>query len=314
MCKRGISKLADNYFYESNDLNMRKALGKGLGALIPDADRQSGATRAAAKPNRIPIEQIAPSRFQPRITFDDTHLQQLVESIRTQGIIEPLILRPAPEGSSTRYELVAGERRWRAAQKAGLEMVPVVIREMTDREALETALTENLQREDLNAIEEARAYRMLIDEFSMTQEEVASRVGVDRVTVTNALRLLKLESEIQDDIIWGRITAGHSRALLQVDGVARKQLHKQVIEKGLSVREAEAIARKISEKADSKRPPQSKSEADDKIISAINDLEEKLRAELGTKVVIRLGKRGGSVEIMFANKDQLEGICHRIME
>lgn len=294
-------------------MTSRKVLGKGLGALIPGAAQ--GAGRDTARPNSVGIEMISPSRLQPRIAFDDELLDELAESIRRQGVIEPLIVRPAPEGSDAQFELVAGERRWRAAQKAGLDRVPVIIREMTDREALETALTENLQREDFNPIEEARAYRMLVDDFGLKQEEVASRIGLDRVTITNALRLLKLDAEIQEDIIWGRLTAGHARALLQVDGLARKQLHKRIVERGESVREAELMARKLSGAAANKgKSKPAAFSPDPQTETALKSLEERLTRSLGTKVLIRVGKRGGCVEIKFADKDQLEGICHRLME
>ena len=293
-------------------MSSRKVLGKGLGALIPGAGQ--GAGRETARPNSIGIEQICPSRFQPRIAFDDELLEELAESIRRQGIIEPLIVRPAPEGLDAPFELIAGERRWRAAQKAGLDHVPVIIREMSDREALETALTENLQREDLNPIEAARAYRMLVDDFGLTQEEVASRVGVDRSTVTNSLRLLKLDAAIQEDIIWGKLSAGHARALLQVEGAARRELHRKIIERGNSVREAELLARKLAGVVPAKSKDKSHGSLDAQTDLALKSLEERLTRSLGTKVMIRIGKRGGCVEIRFANRDQLEDICHRFME
>jgi len=289
-------------------LSARKALGKGLGALIPGAG-EGKETHKASAPNRVGIERIGPSKYQPRLDFDEVRLDQLAESIRAQGVIEPLVVRPSSDGADAPYELIAGERRWRAAQKAGLDMVPVVIREMDDREALETALTENLQREDLNPIEEARAYRMLIDEFELTQEQTAARVGADRSTVANALRLLKLDAAVQDDIIWGKLSAGHARALLQLEGTDRKKLHKLIIERELSVRATEATARKMADNTGKKA-----SKTDTDISAAIKQLEERLARELGTKVVIRTGKRGGSVEIKFADNKQLEGICHRLME
>jgi len=293
-------------------VSARKALGKGLGALIPGAE--GGAAKGATRTNSVGIEQISPSRFQPRIAFEEELIEELAESIRSQGVIEPLIVRPAPDGTETPFELVAGERRWRAAQKAGVDSVPVIVREMSDREALEMALAENLQREDLNPVEEARAYRMLADEFGLRQEEVAARVGVDRSTVANALRLLKLEASIQDDIVWGNISAGHARALLQLGGAARRELHKKIIDSKLSVREAELLARKIIEKESEKPKNKAEGAEENRTASAIEDLEERLSRALGTKIVIRMGKRGGRLEIKFSNKDQLEGICNRIME
>ena len=300
-------------------MSARKALGKGLGSLIPGAEKKAG--RGTTPPGRssgpgtVGIEQITPSRYQPRISFDDEMIEELAESIRGQGIIEPLVVRPLEKESSSgaSFELVAGERRWRAAQKAKLSEVPVVVKELSDKEALEMGLTENLQREDLSPIEEARAYRMLIDEFELKHEEAAARIGVDRSTVTNALRLLKLDADIQDDIVWGRLTAGHARALLQADDAARKKLHKLIIEKELSVRQAESMARKLSN-AHTKKTPGKPGEADSAIAAALKDLEYRLTRFLGSKVVIRISKRGGSLEIKFTNKDQLEGICNRIME
>jgi len=294
-------------------VSARKALGKGLGALIPGAESGEGVKKTAG-PVMVGIEEISPSRFQPRISFDDQALEELAESIRNQGVIEPLVVRHAPEGTDTAYELVAGERRWRAAQKTGADSVPVILRDMTDREALEMALTENIQRENLNPLEEARAYRMLIDEFGIKQDEVARRVGVDRSTVANALRLLKLEAEIQEDIVWGKISAGHARALLQVEGEDRKKLHKKIASLGLSVRQAETAARRLAAERARKAATGNKDDEKARRDVVLKDLEERLSRSLGAKVVIKRGKRGGSIEIKFAGESQLEGICHRLLE
>lgn len=293
-------------------MSARKALGKGLGALIPGAESGEGA-RKAARPVMVGIEEISPSRFQPRIAFDEQALDELAESIRAQGVIEPLLVRHAPEGAGTTYELIAGERRWRAAQKIGADTVPVIVRDISDREALELGLTENIQRENLNPVEEARAYRMLIDEFGIKQDEVARRVGVDRSTVANALRLLKLEASIQDDIVWGKISAGHARALLQLEGDARNKLRKKIISKGLSVRQAESAARKLMTESAQKTAAGEKDEKE-RFDAALRDLEERLSRSMGAKVVIKKGKRGGTIEIKFAGEAQLQGICNRLLE
>ncbi len=293
-------------------MSARKALGKGLGALIPGAESGEGA-RKTARPTMVGIEEISPSRFQPRIAFDEQALDELAESIRSQGVIEPLVVRYAPEGSETTYELVAGERRWRAAQKIGADSVPVILRDMSDREALELGLTENIQRENLNPVEEARAYRMLIDQFGIKQDEVATRVGVNRSTVANALRLLRLESDIQDDVVWGKLSAGHARALLQLEGETRNKLRKKIIAQGLSVRQAETAARKLMTEAE-KKAAKGKDEQKERRDAAIKDLEERLSRSLGTRVVIKKGKRGGSIEIKFAGESQFEGICNRLLE
>lgn len=291
-------------------MSTRKALGKGLGALIPGAE----AGTSVREPRTIPIERIVPNRHQPRMGFNEEAIEKLAESIREQGILEPLIVRPASTPDAD-YELVAGERRWRAAMKAGLERVPVVVKDLSDREALEIALTENLQREDLNPVEEANGYRILQDEFKMTQEEIAKRVGVDRSTVSNALRLLKLEDYILKDLAEGKLTAGHARALLAVEGEARQILWKEIISKNLTVRQAELLSQKPAlkpgrpiAKIDAKAVQRSREFED-----ALKNMEERLSKALGGKVKITLFGRGGKIEIKFSTREELEGIFDRIL-
>lgn len=285
-------------------MSTRKALGKGLGALIPHAEG-AGAGR---EQRFIPIDRIIPNRRQPRMGFDEKAIEGLAESIREQGVIEPLILRPvsAPEAD---YEVVAGERRWRAAMKAGLDKVPAIVMELSDREALELALTENIQREELNPIEEARGYQMLKDEFSMTQDDISRRVGVDRSTVANMLRLLKLEDPIQRDIAKGSLSPGHARALLVLEGEIREWLWKEITKKGLTVRQAELISQKPRFKSGTAGEKSREAAID----AALDEMAARLSQLLGAKVKIRMGQRGGAIEIRFANRSEMEGIFDRIL-
>lgn len=285
-------------------MTTRKALGKGLGALIPNAEGS-----AAGRDQRfVPIDRIIPNRRQPRMGFDEKAISGLAESIREQGVLEPLILRPISSPGAD-FELVAGERRWRAAQKVGLDKVPAIIRELSDREALELALTENIQREELNAIEEAHGYRMLNDEFGMTQDDISKRVGVERSTVANMLRLLKLDEPIQMDIAKGALSPGHARALLALEGEIREWLWREIVKKGLTVRQAELISQKPRFKAGT-AGEKSRAAAID---AALEEMETRLSQVLGTKVKIRMGRRGGAIEIRFANRNEMEGIFDRIL-
>src|SRR3990170_4699047 len=215
----------------------KMGLGKGLSALIPVATPQPvQASKNQGTTSEVEIDKISPSPFQPRRAFDEIKLQELAMSIRNQGIIQPLVVRPKGE----RFELIAGERRWRAAMKAGLDRVPVVVREASDHDALQLALIENLQREDLNPIEEATGYRRLQEEFTWSQEEVAEKVGKSRPTVANALRLLSLPSEVQQEVASGNLPAGQARALLGLQGEAViMTAYREVIAKALSTRETE---------------------------------------------------------------------------
>ncbi len=276
----------------------RRALGRGLGALIPGAGLvpETGVTE-------IPVDRIRPNSLQPRAGFDREPLAELEASIREHGVLQPVLLRP----SGDRYELVAGERRWRAAVAAGLSSVPAVVRQMDDRNALEVALVENLQREDLNPMERARAYRRLIDEFGLTQEQVARRVGRSQPTIANAVRLLSLPAEVQASLEAGRITEGHARALLAIPDPERLLLVWRKVEaRGMSVREteAEAARRLISREIGAKR------KARDPELSVI---EQTLRESLGAPVSLRVKRGGGGeIRIAFFSTDDLERLVEAL--
>ena len=218
----------------------RMALGKGLGALLPEFGQGESKTLLYCG-----IEEIVPNPSQPRKHFDESKLQELAESIREKGILEPLLVRRTDQG----YELIVGERRWRAAQKAGLREVPVLVKEVEGRDAFEISLIENLQREDLNPIEEAEAFKHLIEEFNISQDDLSKRIGKDRTTITNTLRLLKLPLEVRNQLLQNRITSGHARALLSLENKEKqKELCALIIKKGLSVREAERLAKQWAAK------------------------------------------------------------------
>ena len=249
----------------------RPALGKGLGALIPEAEE-----RTAEIPPLLRDRGDRPNRSQPRKHFDDARLDDLAQSIREKGILEPLIVRKTGQG----YEIVIGERRWRAAQRAGLKEVPVIVREAEGREVLEIMLIENLQRENLNPLDEAEGYRRLIEEFELNQEDLASRLGKDRSTVANTLRLLKLPGPVKEELLHDRITAGHARAILALEDEGKqKELCRLLpLAKGLSVREAEALARTLS------RPPKKSLLSDrekEAIASQLSALQDALKRCLG---------------------------------
>lgn len=272
----------------------RQALGRGLEALLPVGREEPGILE-------IPLAKIRPSTFQPRKRFDDAKLDELAASIRTRGVLSPVIVRQTPDG----YELVAGERRVRAAERAGLDRVPAVVREMSNAEMLEVALIENLQREDLNPVEEAEVYRRLVEEFNLTQEEIASRVGKDRASVANTLRLLKLPPRIREDLIEGRLSAGHGRALLALEG--RDLLLKAreaILRRSLSVRATELLVKRLkAAPADRARRRQG---------GALAAAEEQLRRALATKVrIVRQGRRG-RIEVEFYSEEDLERLIEKI--
>lgn len=281
----------------------RIALGKGLGALLPELGQAEPKTLLYCG-----IEEIVPNRSQPRKHFDESRLQELAESIKEKGILEPLIVRRAEQG----YELIVGERRWRAAQKAGLKEVPVLVKETERREALEISLIENLQREDLNPIEEAEAFKGLIEEFNISQEDLSKRIGKDRTTVTNTLRLLKLPLEVRDHLLQNRITSGHARAILSLENKEKqKELCALIIKRGLSVREAEAIAKRWSEKPKKSIAP-AKKRGD--LESQLRSLRDSMMKHLGTKVhILQKGKRG-KIEIEYYSPEDLERIVETILK
>jgi ParB family chromosome partitioning protein len=286
-----------------------KGLGRGLDALIPN-----GPPKEPEPPKIIvvekegsrdffqcPIEKIAPSGEQPRKSMDDEKLAELAESIKNQGIIQPLIVRK--EGDI--FRLIAGERRWRAAQKAGLLEVPVVIKETSRKDAFELALVENIQREDLNPIEEAEAYQRLIDEFAHTQESVATRVGKDRTTVTNVLRLMQLPKTTKDYVARGDLSAGHGRAILALDNKEMiDATAKEVFEKNLSVRQTEALVKKLNGDGEPEKKPQPAFRDS----AEIRSLAEELQRHFGARVSIRDRgeKRGGFIEIPYKDYKELD--------
>jgi ParB family chromosome partitioning protein len=277
----------------------RPALGRGLGALIP-----GGSPSERKGVMNLGIEEIRPNRAQPRRHFDDAHIEELAESIRSKGVLLPLIVRRASEG----YVLVAGERRWRAAQKAGLRELPVMVREVTEKEAFEIALIENIQREDLNPVEEAEAYKRLIEEHGLTQEELAARVGKDRSTVANALRLLRLPEAIKQAIVAGQLSMGHARALLAVadEGDLRKAAAR-VIAENLSVRAAEALVQRLK----SKRLPREKRDGHGG--TQVRHLVEKLQRKLGAKVELKDKGGSGTLEIRYGSLQELDLVLAAIL-
>lgn len=277
----------------------RPALGKGIGALLSSAT-QDGRHKYFV----CPVEELKPHHQQPRKTFDDAKMAELAASIREKGVIQPLVVRHAGD----HYQIIAGERRWRAAQKAGLKEIPVVIQDVSEDWALEMALIENIQREDLNPIEEAEAYRNLMSNFELSQEEVAKRVGRERPTVANSLRLLRLPEEVQQDVVAGRLTMGHARALLAMDDFERiKEARDQVIKKQFSVRQTEVFVKKLKGSVHKKSPR--KPNVDPELV----DLTTRIQRSLGTKVSIlpqARGGKGGKIEIKYYSFEELE----RLME
>ena len=268
----------------------KTGLGKGMGALLPVMEKEQTSYFIC------PIEDIKPNKAQPRKTFTTDKLEELAASIREKGVIQPLVV--IKKGGH--YEIIAGERRWRAAQKAGLHEVPVVIQDVSENTALEMALIENIQREDLNAIEEAHAYRALMEKIDLSQEEMAKRVGKDRSTVANSLRLLKLPEEIQRDLIAERLSMGHARALLALDQPELlRKAREEIIKKHLSVRGAEALVKRL------KNPPPKKSKGETR---EVVELVELLKKRFQTKIEIRSGGRCGKIEISFSGKDELSRI------
>ena len=289
----------------SDKRNERRGLGRGLSALMADVG-VAGADEPP-RPRRpdlsVPVESLAPNPDQPRRDFDAAALEELAASIREKGIIQPLIVRPRGESG---YEIVAGERRWRAAQLAQLHEVPVLVREFSDTEVLEIAIIENIQRADLNPVEEAMGYRQLMERFGHTQERLAEALSKSRSHIANLLRLLTLPDEVQLHMREGRLSAGHARALITTPDPAA--LARQVIAKGLSVRETEALARKAAApKSDRPATPRVEKDADTKV------LEQDLSAALGMSVSIdHRGHDGGVVTIRYRDLDQLDRLCQHL--
>ena len=282
----------------------KRGLGRGLSALIPDAAESKAETKSDVSNIKVDIDRISPSPFQPRRRFDETKIEELASSIRNQGIIQPLVVRP--KGDS--YELIAGERRWRAAMKAGLSEVPVVIREASDQEALQLALVENLQREDLNPIEEASGYRRLQEEFQWSQEEMAEKVGKSRPAIANAMRLLALPAEVQHEVASGDLPVGQARALL---GLQSEPLIisscREVIARGLSTRETEKLVRHLMSGRRRRRQVSL-------IDPDLKSIAEELQRSLGTRVrlIPKARSTKGKIEIEYYTLVDLERIIHAI--
>ncbi len=291
--------------------NKRPALGRGLGALIPGAQHQ------AAPPTPIrrdyfecAIEDVHPTADNPRQRFDEQKLNELAESIKNQGLVQPLVVRQRSSQEGGGFWLIAGERRWRAAQRAGLKSVPVVVKEVQAKEAYELTLVENLQREDLNPIEEAEAYQRLSSEFGYTQEQLALRVGKDRATVANALRLLKLPQKVRNLVASDELQMGHARALLGLDdNPAIERAAARVVQKQLSVRQTEDLVRR--ERGDGK--PKKPSTTPEPTAST-RDLEHKLERAFGTKVrLVQKSTQAGRIEIDYHSLDQLDSILDKLL-
>ena len=306
----------------------RTGLGKGLGAIFGDEVMESAAeeqeakhqakSKSAQEPEKkeeendigkelmVKVTAIEPNREQPRKDFNEEAMEELAESMKVFGVLQPLLVQKKGDY----YEIIAGERRWRAAKLAGLKEVPVVIREYTKQQTMEIALIENVQREDLNPIEEAKAYQRLIQEFELKQEEIAARVGKNRVTITNSMRLLKLDERVQDLLVQNQITGGHARALLSVeDGQLQYELAGKIIAENLSVRETEKLVKSLSKK----KNPKEKKVEDESLTLIFRDLEERMKSAMGTKVSInRKDKNKGRVEIEYYSESELERIVELI--
>jgi ParB family chromosome partitioning protein len=292
----------------------KRGLGRGLDALLGGASRDAylepreegaGEKTAPAPPTSLPVDLIQRGRHQPRRDFDPDSLRELADSIAAQGVIQPIVVRPVEEG---RYEIVAGERRWRASQQAGLQEIPVVIREVDEQTAMAVALIENIQRDDLNPLEEAGALHRLLHDFGLTHQQVAQAVGKSRTTVTNLLRLLELEDVVKAMIESRQLEMGHARALLGLKGEPQREAARQVISRGLSVRETEKLVRRLQGVAEERPKPEPSREDPN-----VRRLQEDLAERLGARVQIKQASRGkGQLVINYSSMDELEGILAHI--
>lgn len=289
----------------------RPALGRGLSALIPNTPppptREHAAQVERPRAQELDIDLLVPNPRQPRLQMDETKLEELAQSIRANGVIQPIVVRRAGD----HYEIVAGERRWRASQRAGLLKIPVAVKEIPDDKLLEVALIENIQRENLSPIEEAQAYRRLTDELEMSQEDIARQVGKDRATVSNYMRLLRLPAEVRTALNEGALTMGHARALLSLtDDASQRRVGRDVIARGLSVRDTETLVKRELEATPSDKPKPEPPRIDPNTRAA----EDQLKLALGTRVrIIRKGKRG-RIEIDFTSEEELQRIFELLTE
>lgn len=294
-----------------------RGLGKGLDSLIPDAVGEAKAKKEATKivqdsdsnanatETLVKITAVEPNRKQPRKTFDEDSLQELSDSIKQVGLIQPILVQDRKD----HYEIIAGERRWRAAKLAGLKEVPVIIRDYSEQEIMEISLIENIQREDLNPIEEAQAYKRLLTEFNLKQDEVAERVSKSRTAVTNSIRLLKLDDKVQQMVIDDMISTGHARALLSIENAEEQyELAQKIFDEKLSVREVEKLVKNLH------KPEKPKKKPDDKTLQIIyQDIEDKLKQKLSTKVTVTSkGEGSGKIEIEFYNHEDLDRLLEMI--
>jgi ParB family chromosome partitioning protein len=280
-----------------------KGLGRGLDALLGGSDRKS---RDEESMREIAVASLQPGRYQPRTRMDDASLAQLADSVRARGVIQPIVVRPVDGGQ---YEILAGERRWRAARMAGLERIPAVVREVPDEAALGIGLIENIQREDLNPIEEANGLKRLIDEFKLTHDEVAQAIGRSRAGVTNLLRLLELAAAVQEMVQDGRIDMGHARALVALPKARQVELAQRIAQQGLSVREAERLVQAASSAPRAGRPSAARLDADSR------RLQEELSERLGATVKLKPRRGGkGSVVIDYSSLDELQGIVAKLRD
>ncbi|HEX7964415.1 MAG TPA: ParB/RepB/Spo0J family partition protein [Gammaproteobacteria bacterium] len=285
----------------------RKGLGRGLDALLGGealAPANVAEAGAGGELRQLPLDRMQRGKYQPRRDMKEEALKELADSISKQGIVQPIVVRPI---DGKRYEIIAGERRWRAAQMAGLETVPAVVREVSDKAAMAMALIENIQRADLNPLEEAEAMQRLINEFSITHQEAAEAVGRSRVMVSNLLRLLELSREVQDLVRQGALEMGHARALLALKGASQTAAARQVVDRGLTVRDTERLVRNKLKEAGETRAPQGKKTDPD-----VSRLERTLSEKLGAKVVVEGKGKGGKLVIHYSSLDELDGILAHI--
>jgi len=276
-------------------------LGRGLDALLGSA-LEASAPSGREELKQLPVDLLQRGKYQPRTHMSSAALQELADSIKVQGVVQPIVVRPIGGGN---YEIIAGERRWRAAQMAGLQEIPAVIRDIPDEAAIAIALIENIQRENLNPVEEAMALQRLIDEFGMTHQQTAESVGRSRASVTNLLRLLTLNPDVRQMLEEGRMDMGHARALLALSGKAQSDAGRQVVDRGLSVRETENLVRRLTERPTSAKAPRAKD-------PDIRALEEKLADRLGARVVIQHSGGKGKLIVAYNSIDELDGILARI--
>ncbi len=290
-----------------NEDPSRKRLGRGLAALIGEMDRPAPTPeKRATADGRVPIEFVSPNPRNPRRSFAEADLADLTQSIREHGIVQPVVVRPSP-AQSGRYEIIAGERRWRAAQRAGLAEIPVIVREVSDRTALELAIIENVQRADLNPVEEAQGYQQLIEEHGYSQADLGQVIGKSRSHVANTLRLLKLPDVIRSMLVDGSLSAGHARTLVTAEDPAG--LAKRIVEEGLSVRQAEALAQ-MPAAAQREAKPATPAEKDADTLA----LEKLLSDVVGMKVTITHKGGGGELRVAYRTLEQLDDICRRLKQ